>query len=337
MNHPRRSAQTFAVALALTLALGAYGAAPAETAEPRPGYRTAEGAIRVVGNDGMEEMLRQMNAGFRRTHEVTFALVLKGSSTGIGGLTAGVSAFAPMGREAWPLELRPFRQTYGYAPLDIRIGRDGYAAPGRKNPPAIYVHASNPLAGLTLAQVEQVFCRGNPAGDITHWSQLGLPTEWSGRAMHVYGPRDDGGLATATRYGHLDGRPFARTYEPLAKSADVIRAVAADPFGIGFAGFFDAAKLPPTVKMLPLAAAAGAPYSTATYEEVAAGKYPLAPYLHLYLNRPPGQPLAGWLKAYVAWVLSPEGQAVIGRLRDSEEGYLPLRPEEAAAERRKLD
>ena len=78
-------------------------------------YVQRDGSILIVGNDGMEPLLAQFNALFERTHPgIRFALRCEGSSTGVGGLTAGVSALAPMSREAWPGEIEPFRRYYGY-------------------------------------------------------------------------------------------------------------------------------------------------------------------------------------------------------------------------------
>ena len=112
-------------------------------------YVLSDGSVYIVGTDGMQEILKEFNQLFIQTHPgFKFKMLLKGSSTGIGGLTAGVSAFAPMGRAAWPLEVRPFRQVYSYEPTDIHIGRDGYTASGRISPPAIYVNARNSLGAL---------------------------------------------------------------------------------------------------------------------------------------------------------------------------------------------
>jgi phosphate transport system substrate-binding protein len=331
------------VSVAPLAAADAAGRLPAY--EPHPvtiaadaTYRLTDGTVYLVGNDGMEEMLTRFNALFTQTHPgIRFTMLLKGSSTALGGITAGVSAFAPIGRDAWPLEVRPFRQMFGYEPTDIRIGRDGYAGPGRKNPPAIYVNVRNPLAGLTVAQIAAIFTRGAPGGDVTHWNQVGAKGEWAHRVIHIYGPRDDGGLATALRQAKMGGRPFARTYEPGAKSADVIKAVAADPFGIGLVGFFDIKNLPPTVRLLPLAETDGAPFSIGNYDDVAAGLCPFAPYLHLYVNRKPGEPLDPLVKEYARLVLSREGQGIIATLKGSEEGYVPLTAAEAAAEAAKLE
>jgi len=325
-------------------ALAGGGAAFAAPYQPQPvtvpkdaAYVLRDGSINIVGNDGMEEMLNQLNALFAKTHPgFKFTMLLKGSSTGIGGLTAGVSAFAPMGREAWPTDVAGFRETFGYLPLDIRVGYDGYTRPAHKNPPGIYVNARNPLAGLTTDQVTRVFTEGSAKGGITVWGQVGLKGEWAKRTIHVYGPRDEGGLATSLRTVAMDKLPFRRTYEGLPKLADVVAAVAADPFGIGLVGFFDAGAAP-GVKLVPLAAKKGEAFASPDYATVAAGRYPYSPALHFYANRAPGQPLDPFVKEYLRLVLSDEGQAIIASQKESDEGYVPLAPAAVAGELAKLD
>ena len=305
---------------------------PAADAIPAP----VPGTIYVVGNDGMESLLGKLNAKFTAAHpDAHFTLVLKGSSTGISGLTAGVSAFAPMGREAWSADLSGFRETYGYLPLDIRIGYDAYTGPHRKSPPGIYVNAKNPLASLTVEQVQRLLTSGAAKGDITHWSQLGLTGKWASRAIHLYGPRDEGGFATSLRLTKLNKLPFSSHYEPLAKNADIADAVASDPYAIGLISFFDSATSP-SIKMVPLARKKGDQPALASYDEVAAGRYPFSPELHIYINRAPGKPVDPVVADYLRMILAPEGQAIVATEKDSEEGYLPLAPGEAEVELVKL-
>lgn len=304
---------------------------------PKAPYVLPDGSIYIVGNDGMEGLLEKWNALFARKHpNFKFTVLLKGSSTGIGGLTAGVSAFAPMGREAWPTDVSGFRETFGYEPYDVRVGWGGYTRPQHKNPPAIYVNAKNPLAGLTVAQLARVFTAGAPGGDITQWQQLGLSGAWAGRTIHVYGPRDEGGLATSIRTNVLGKRPFVPAYEGFSKLADVIAAVSADPCGIALVGFFDSSATL-DVRLVPLTAdQAGSP-ALPTAENVQAGRYPLTPNLHFYINRAPGQPLDPFIKEYLQLVLSPEGQAMIAQEKDGDESYLPLTATDAARELARLD
>lgn len=337
---------TRALAAGVAALFGGFftSASAAEAYSPRPAevpkdasYVLPDGSIYIVGNDGMEDLLNKLNALFVKSHPGTkFTMLLKGSSTGIGGLTAGVSAFAPMGREAWPTDLSGFREAFGYEPFDVHIGYDGYSRPKHKHPPAIYVNAKNPLAGLSLAQIGRVFTSGSPGGDITHWSQLGLKGAWAHRAIHLYGPRDEGGLATSIRYTLLGKRPFARSYEAFPKLAEVVAAVASDPYGIALVGFFDSTAVP-EVKLVPLATADGAAFSLPSAENVQAGHYPLTPQLHIYVNRAPGKPLDPFVKEYLRLVLSAEGQALIGAEKDGDEAYLPLGDEALGQELLKLE
>src|SRR5262249_35808456 len=144
---PRIFILTLALGLAASAAiqkLPAYQPRPVAPPKDAP-YVLADGSIYLAGSDGMAELLTKFNALFIKTHpDFKFKLLIKGSAaTALGGLSSGVSAFALTAREAWPLELRPFRQLYGYGPAEIRIGRNGYCAPGRTCPPGIYVNAKN--------------------------------------------------------------------------------------------------------------------------------------------------------------------------------------------------
>ena len=278
-----------------------------------------------------------MNAKFTASHpDAHFTMVLKGSSTAISGLTAGVAVLAPMGREAWPADLSGFRETYGYLPLDIRIGYDAYTGANRKSPPGIYVNAKNPLASLTLDQVQRLFTAGSAKGDLSRWGQLGLGGKWAARTIHLYGARDEGGFATSLRLTKFNKLPFSARYEALPKNADIADAVAADPYGIGLISFFDSAANH-AIKMIPLARKKADQPALASYDEVAAGRYPLSPELHLYINRAPGKAVDPVVADYVRLVLSPEGQAIIASEKESDEGYLPLAPAEVAAELAKLN
>lgn len=312
----------------------------------------------------------------QRNPGVAFKMRMEGSSTGGPALIAGVTPFAPLSRAMWDGDLQGFRQRYGYDPLDVRVGYTGHGprATG-KTPPALYVHRSNPLAALTMIDARRIYTRGNAPADLSTWGQLGLGGAWAHRSIHVYGLADDGGAATSARKLLLGGRPYTERYETLDNVAAVIKAVASDPYGIGMTGWVDAAAISADVKVVPLAAdaagpgitravtpaaitgkadksAAGTPAAvtptavtptaatptavTPAYADVAAGRYPYSSHVRFYVNRPPGQALPPFIKAYLEMVLSPEGQAIIAAQRDTEGGYVPLAPDQIAAERQKL-
>jgi phosphate transport system substrate-binding protein len=318
-------------------ALPAYLPQPVSVPQDAP-YLARDGSIRIVGNDGMKAMLDGFNALFARTHPgFRFSTQLEGSSTGIGGLTAGVSAFAPMGREAWPQELGGFHDFFGYHPLDVHIGYGGFSHAGHKNPPAIYVNAANPLAGLMVEQVMRIFTSGAAKGDITHWRQLGVGGKWAQHAIHIYGQADDGGMSTSTRMLHMGKLPFASRYETLPKAPDVLDAVGNDVYGIGLAGWIDAGKLKSNVRLLPLARSEREQFADASYANVSGGRYPYVPYLRIYVNRAPGKPMDPFVKEYLRMVLSREGQEIIAAQKDAQDGYVPLDSAELARARALLD
>jgi phosphate transport system substrate-binding protein len=99
--------------------------------------------------------------------------------------------------------------------------------------------------------------------------------------------------------------------QTLPGTAAVANAVAKDPNGIGYGG----AAYGKGVRDLALATAAGKPAVLPTAATVKDGTYPLARPLYFYTRTKP----AGDAKAFVDWVLSPEGQALTTQV-----GYFPL-------------
>ncbi|MDE1177353.1 MAG: substrate-binding domain-containing protein [Edaphobacter sp.] len=330
---------------------GLSGAAFAQTAVPaykptpvsvpeNASYLTREGRVQIVGNDGWEDMMTKFDQLFLETHpgfKRQFQPVMKGSSVAIPALQSGVSAMAPMARAMWEDDRFAFNRLHGYDPVDIHIGYAAFGPrEGRKSPPGIYVNAKNPIAGLTIEQVRQIFTEGAKGGSITRWSQLGVKGPWAKRAIHIYGLDQGSGGTLAFRSQFLEDRTFVRTYEALPKPADIGDAVAEDPYGVALMGFFDASRIP-SVRPLPVAVAAGMPFLLPTYENVSAEQVAFPAYLHVYIDREPGKPVDPFVKEYIRMLLSGKGQAIIASQKDTDEGYVPLNEEKIGAELRKLD
>jgi len=62
-------------------------------------------------------------------------------------------------REAWPLEIRPFRQVYGFEPTAIRIGRPDISAWSHLAPRRLRQRQES-LRGTTVEQVARIFTAG---------------------------------------------------------------------------------------------------------------------------------------------------------------------------------
>lgn len=85
------------------------------------------------------------------------------------------------------------------------------------------------------------------------------------------------------------------------------------------------------VKMVSLAAKEGV-FSDGNYADVVSGKYPLARFLYLYVNKAPNKPLDPVVREFFKLVFSSQGQEIV--LKD---GYLPLTAAIAQEERAKLE
>jgi phosphate transport system substrate-binding protein len=282
--------------------------------------------ITIAGNDGMESLIEKLCELFRREHpHVTFQLTMNGSSTAFPALASDACLIAPMARAPWAADRASFKSAKGYAASVVHIGYAGHGPrPDAKTPPSIYVHAGNPLNGLSMPDLARVFTSGSPAGDISFWHQLGLAGDWANRRIHLYGLRDDGKYASGFREAHLGGMAYAAHYEALPDRAAVVKAVADDPYGIGAIGWFNAAKFAGRVRVLPLSRETAGSFHTPCLEDVAAGRYPLSSYLGLYVDRAPDAPLSPLLKAYLRLALSEEGQALVAEFTDTREGYVRL-------------
>jgi phosphate transport system substrate-binding protein len=299
-----------------------------------PGYVAPDGSLSIIGSDTLTTIMPDVLAAYaRHAPKVRFTADLRGSSTAMPALTAGTTIFAPMGRELWENDLDGFRQVKGYDPVRIRVA---YASHGPrrdgKTPPAIYVNTRNPLAGMSMAQVKRVFAAGAPGGDIADWSMLG----GAAGTIHAYGARDDGGFGSAMRASKLDGLPFSAHYQAMASGKAILAAVAADPQAIGYVTWMEAADTPEGVRVLPLSAQEGGPY-VLPQAGAQRGAWPISYFLNIYIDKIPGKPIVPATKGLLRFLLSDEGQAIIARHTDEDDGYVPLNLQDLGAEREMVE
>ena len=293
------------------------------------GFLLPGGEIQILGNDGDRKLMQLWTAAFAKHHpQIRFKLNLAGSSVGIAGLYTGVSLFAPMGREIWPVEVTPFEKMLGYKPFEIRTSRGSYDVEGRSGAIAVYVHRDNPVEKLTMDQLAAIFSAGVERPGITYWGQLGLKGEWAYRRIHLYGTLGEGGRARFFAQRVLAGAPPASDIEGERKRGDTVQRVKEDVGGIGITGFGH-----PGAKRVALAESDAGPYSNGSLADVAAGKYPLSRFTYIYARRPPGAPLDPVTKEFLRFVLSKQGQELVVK----EGVLLPLSADIARAELAKLD
>ena len=314
---------------------------PARVPPPPPGisYLLPDGSAYVLANDLIGPFLERIDAIFEKSHpNIRIKLNALGSEPGIAALTAGTSAFTPLGRDGLKQDLDGYAALYGYTPVSFLVGYDQSPDPDifppGKLPSAIWINSKNPLPKITLAQAEQIFLTGVPKGDITHWSQLGVRGEWGKREIHVYLPAKRDSAFLFIDRDRMGGGEWTRRAEWLEASQDVIAAVAQDPFGIGICGFWppDAgwereAELGDKAKLLALGENDDARFSHAGVGDI----YPLTGSIRIYFPAPDAKSMEPWMKEYVRLLLSKDGQQILADMQKTD-GYIPLEPQKVAVE-----
>jgi phosphate transport system substrate-binding protein len=306
----------------MSLLLAASAAAQAVQVDPAiPAYTPVQGVsgnLKSVGSDSMNNEMTLWAEGFRGFYpDVRIEIEGKGSSTAPPALIAGTSHFGPMSREMKAEEVDKFERAFGYEPTALPTSIDMLA---------VYVHKDNPIAGLSLQQLDAIFGKtrkGGHATDIRTWGDLGLTGEWAGKPISLYGRNSASGT-----YGYFKEHAlFKGDYKDEVKeqpgSSSVVQGVASDRYGIGYSGIgYKTAD----VRAVPLAAAPGQSFVEALPDNGYSGEYPLSRYLYLYVNHKPGGALDPLRREFLRYVFSRAGQQEVVK-----DGYLPV-PAAVAAE-----
>lgn len=324
------------------------------------------GTVRIWGSGYIAagKTLQSWEEGFRRFHPAAdFAARLGDSLTAIPSIYTGAADLGSGPRISWN-DLKAFNHTLGYDPLAIMVMTGSYNVPGWNAAFAIIVHRDNPLAGVTLKQLDGIFgaardggwrrlewrtdlARG-PGDNLRTWGQLGLSGEWADRPIHAYGANSRYGISQTLSDALLAGsdrwnesmrvftnRPRVSGDPPGTEATflavqQIAEAVAHDPAGIGFTSIV---YVDDRSRALSVATQAGEPTVALTIENVRNRRYPLADESYFYVNRPPGQPLDPKVREFLRYVLSREGQEAVAR----DGKYLPLTAAMVQEQLKKLD
>jgi phosphate transport system substrate-binding protein len=291
-----------------------------------PAYSKTSGVsgnISSIGSDTMNNLMTLWAETFRKMYpNVRVQVEGKGSSTAPPALIAGTAQFGPMSRAMRSTEIDQFQQKHGYKPTEIRTSYDALA---------VYVHRDNPIKQLSLAQVEAIFGKSRRRGykqNVTTWGQLGLTGDWANRPISLYGRNSASGTYGFFKEQVLKNGDYKDTVKEQPGSASVVQGITEDRYGIGYSG---SGYRTSGVRAVPLAETEAGPFFEGTYEEVTAGKYPLARFLFMYVNKAPGKPMTPLQHEFLKLVLSKEGQE--GVIKD---GYMPLTAAQAQQELAKL-
>jgi phosphate transport system substrate-binding protein len=281
------------------------------------------GNLSSIGSDTLNNVMTLWSESFQKLYpKVKIQVEGKGSTTAPPALIAGTAQLGPMSRLMKPEEVDAFEKQYGYKPMPVRVAVDGIG---------VFVNKDNPLQQLTMPQVDAIFSKtrkGGGADDLMTWGQLGLTGDWAAKPISLYGRNSASGTYGYFKEHALYKGDYKDTVKEQPGSAAVVQGVTADKFGIGYCGI---GYVTSDVRPLKLAQKDGAEFIADDAANVYAGKYPLARFLYIYVNKAPDRPLSPLVKEFLAFVLSKEGQEIV--IKD---GYLPLLGQHVAEELPKL-
>jgi len=284
--------------LTVVIGLAACGAQTGQVGTAVPGAQTS---IQNKGSDTMVNLALAWAEAYGQIHpEVQIAVTGGGSGTGIAALINGTVDMANASR-AIKAEERAEAEANGIEPVEHVVAADAIA---------IVVHPSNPVDGLTIPELADIF-----AGKITNWQEVGgedrpivLLSRESNSGTHVFF------LEEVVRQGRTDDETLFSPDTLLMPSSEGISAeVRHNPNAIGYDGL---GYVTADQKVVAVAPAVGQPYVLPAIETAKDGSYPIARDLFIYTI---GEP-QGAILAYLDWIMGPEGQAIVKEL-----GFVPLK------------
>ena len=286
-----------------------------QTVDPAlSGYTKASGVagnLSSVGSDTLANLMTLWAESFKRNYpNVNIQIQAAGSSTAPPALTEATANIGPMSRKMKDKELDAFEKKFGYKPTAVPVAIDALA---------VYVNKDNPIEGMTIAQVDAIMSSTRKCGyatDIANWGDAGLTGAWATKSIQLYGRNSVSGTYGYFKKKALCKGDFKNNVNEQPGSASVVQSVSTSLNGIGYSGIGYKTS---GVKAVALTKREGSPFITATPENALAGKYPLARFLYVYVNKKPNQALAPLEREFIKMVLSKEGQQIV--IKD---GYIPL-------------
>ena len=269
------------------------------------------GNLSSVGSDTLANLMTLWAEEFKRQYpNINIQIQAAGSSTAPPALTESTSNLGPMSRKMKGKEIKAFEKKHGYKPTAIAVAIDALA---------VFVNKDNPIKGMTIPQVDAVFSKNRRcgfAGDISKWSDLGLTGKLGNSSVQIYGRNSVSGTYGYFKKHALCKGDFKNSVNEQPGSASVVQSVSTSINAIGYSGI---GYITSGVRALALSKKDDGKFIPATTESAISGKYPLARFLYVYVNKQPGKSLPPLELEFLKMVLSKSGQQVVAK-----DGYIPL-------------
>jgi phosphate transport system substrate-binding protein len=300
---------------ALTFVAAGVSAASAVAAiDPAlPTYEKTSGVsgnLSSVGSDSLANLMTLWAEEYKKLYpNVNIQIQAAGSSTAPPALSEGTANLGPMSRAMKDNELQAFEEKFGYKPTAVPVAIDALA---------VFVHKDNPIKSLDIAQVDAIFSSTRLCGgdkDIKTWGDLGLTGEWAAKPVQLFGRNSVSGTYGYFKEEALCKGDFKANVNEQPGSASVVQSISSTVNAIGYSGIgYKTA----SVRAVPLSKKGGEAFE-ASEANALAGKFPLARFFYVYVNKAPNKPLSPLEAEFVKLVLSKQGQEVVVK-----DGYIPL-------------
>lgn len=270
-------------------------------AQPQASSNGLQGSLQIKGSDTMVNLGQAWAEEFMHEHgNVSIAVTGGGSGTGIAAMINGTTDIAETSRQMTEEEIAAAKKNN----IDVKehkVALDGLA---------VVVNPANPVTQLTMEQLRSIFI-----GETTNWKQVGgndakivVLSRESNSGTHVYFKEH------VLRRGKPDGNEeYAPDALLMPSSQAIADEVASNQNAIGYYGL---GYVTPKQKALAVAPKEGAKAVAPSIDTVTSGEYPISRPLFMYTRSEP----TGAVKAFLDFVLAPEGQQIV---RDLD--FVPLK------------
>lgn len=250
----------------------------------------------VIQNKGSDTLVNVAQAWAEAYQTVDPATVVAvsggGSGTGIAALINGTVDIANASRAMKDKEIKLAKDS-GHDPVQHVVGYDALA---------VYLHADNPVADLSIEQLAEIYGDG---GSYTKWTDLGVEVPGcKDQTMVVVSRQNNSGTYAYFRETVLGKGDFRLGTRDMHGSKDVVDLVENTPCAIGYSGLAYATD---HIKMACISQSTGGECTSPSVETASDGSYPIARPLFMYTN---GEP-TGYVGAYLNWIKSDVGQCII--------------------------
>lgn len=283
----------------------------------RNGSHKVEGTIVAGTSESVRRLFDLWTERFRRFHpdvkfETTTIFTSEAARATFKG-TSPIKEGADLVAVSFPLsqdDLQTIKAQRGVMPVRVAVALDAIV---------LVVNHRNPLRGLTLQQVADIFgTPADPSVKIEYWKQVGVDGKFSALEINRYGRDATSGTYLAFKDMVLHGAEQRADVHKEPGSMSVIIEVGSDERGIGYAATGYAARSK-RVRVVPLARTSWDRFIVPTNETVLNGEYPLLREVSIYAMPETDGTLKPVLKHFLEFVLSRDGQELA-----KEEGFSPL-------------